>query len=172
MARFQTLDCRQCLTGQRTGPRYTLSCLECSYTQLPPVVTPSISLPAILLQLQAQGPRPTGKRLCSLLYFIIITLIIISQGKTSKNLLNSPLMAPRRSKGSDTGSVWDRGTCRAWLFESQIAKHVLLLGMGPGEALRATVPIRQSECQPWGEGSQRGCREKRKGGLERAEDPS
>lgn len=47
VARFWALDSRPCLTGQRTGPRHTLSCLERSYTQLPPAITPSNLLPPI-----------------------------------------------------------------------------------------------------------------------------
>lgn len=46
---------------------------------------------------------------------------------------------PGRAKGVPIGSLQDGETGRAWVFESQIAKHFLFLGNGPGEPLRAVV---------------------------------
>lgn len=39
------------------------------------------------------------------------------------------------------GSIQDGETCRAGLFENQIAKYFLLLGTGPGDPLGTNVII-------------------------------
>lgn len=68
VARFWALDRRPCLTGQRTGPRHTLSCLELIFSflpqSLPPIYFLQQLLPPIRLQLQQRGSRLTGKWGC------------------------------------------------------------------------------------------------------------
>lgn len=68
---------------------------------------------------------------------VIITFTIISQGRTSQDLL-SVLQEGQRVT---TGFIQDGETYRAGLFENQIAKHFLLLGTGPGDLLGTNVII-------------------------------
>lgn len=78
---------------------------------------------------------------------------------------------PRGSKAGTTGSVQDRGTCRAWLFGIQAAEHFLLLGVGPGEPLRATVTAERSEPQSRREEPGRAAERGEEGSLVAAEEP-